>query len=233
MRKLLALILCVLLFAELTFTSRALAECVNSICVDVTSDPANNQIIITAHKPGSTYSQSPRPRPSRTALRKPWIPWLPRTTSPTPRPKRTYKRISTADLADRFTQLVPRGAIHVQPKEPLLTQVPVNFWSEVPNEFTFTTVLLGVAVKVDLAPSFSWSFGDGAADSITGRGAPYPFGTVRHRFTAAGEKEITLSISWSGKAWIDGIPAPIPGGLIMQKSQTRIRIVPAHTQIRR
>jgi len=229
MRKLLALIL----LLSLTFGSSesARSECINNVCVDVSSDPSTNQIIITANKPGSSKSVLHKPRPSRTALPKPWIPWLPRTTSPTPRPKRTSKKVSTAALAERFTQLVPHGAIHVQPNNPLLVNEPVNFWSDVPQEFTFNTVLLGVLVRVKLKPSFNWEFGDGSTDSQSGRGAPFPLDTVHHRFSTRGGKTVTVQISWSGTAWIDGVPAPIPGGLITQSATQVIEIYPAHTYL--
>jgi hypothetical protein len=241
MRKLLALIL--ILNISITTLESAHSECINQVCVDVSSDPTTNQIIITANKPGSSTTHSPTPRPLRTSIRKPnlpkpnlpkaWIPWLPRTSSPTPRPHRTYKKVSTAALAERFTQLIPQGAIHVQPVDPLLVNEPVNFWSDVPDEFAFNAVVLGVAVRVKLKPSFTWEFGDGATDIESGRGAPFPLDSVHHRYLARGPKSVKLHISWSGTAWIEGIPAPIPGGLITHIATRDIEIFPAHTFIAR
>lgn len=239
MRKLLALTLTSFLFLQIWAPHPAVSECINSVCVDVSADPANNQIIITAHKPGSTSiarparthraTTSPRPK-------KPWIPWAPRTPQPRskpPKPKlpQSEKKISTAALVDRVTQLIPHGAIHYQPNEPLLVRVPINMWSDLPENFSFRSVILGVVVTVKLEPEFTWDFGDGVTQS--GRGAPYPIGEVRHAFTSAGAHDIVLTTVWQGKAWLDGLPITIPGGLITQRTSTTVTLFPAKTQFRK
>ena len=185
-------------------------QCAEKACINVYTD--NNQIIIEARK-GSTsakksISQAPKkvkikpvPTPTAKPLFFPPAPAKPLIKRPTV--KRTYKprvkKSSTAvNLSDRLTTLVPTAGIAYQPEYKPLVNVPMSFWCDLPSIFQSRVDIIGEIVDVTLRPSFTWSFGDGSFYSTTENGAPYPNGTIRHTYSAAGTYEVTLLTTWNG-----------------------------------
>jgi hypothetical protein len=169
----------------------ASASCINKTCVDVFT--ADNQLVITAQKgsqkPPTKVSSKPAPKPivkkpvAKTApkpapiVNKPVSKPIAKTitkpstkpvTSPSKRPviKQVAKpkKVATASLSDRLIKLLPVGDINYQPTSEPLVNVPVYFWTQTPTRFTALVPILDVVVYVNLTPTFTWSYGDGAMD---------------------------------------------------------------------
>ena len=116
--------------------SDAYAQCEGDTCIDVSADQGGNQIVITVKKgkEGSSSTSAPKPRVTSTT-RKLWIPWLPRpvvTTKPRPRPvvsrRPRVKRISSSQITDQVTRLLPSGRIITQPLGDALVRLEVGLY---------------------------------------------------------------------------------------------------------
>lgn len=224
------------------FTASASATCTGEICIDIVADPSTHQIVITASKKGSTGNgisgTSVAPRPKRVIVKKTWVPWLPKpvVAPKSPSPKRTYvrkpkpKTVSSADLSDRITKLLPIGSIRRQPGNPVLVQVPVNFWTTAPTTFRTIVMVLDIPVTVELHPLFTWSYGDGDIFITPLTGEPYPLTLITHTYHRAGNYQVQLLITWSGTWTVGGVIAPISGGLIKQNISEGIEVIPAPTR---
>lgn len=233
--------LLILIISNLFIVS-ASATCAGEICIDVVADPTSHQIVITASKKGSSgganFEVSPSPKPRRVIVKKPWIPWLPKpvVAKKSPAPRRTYvrkpkpKTLSSADLNDRITKLLPIGSIKRQPSDPVLVQVPVNFWTNTPTTFRTIVMVLEVPVVVELHPLFTWSFGDGDFFITPLTGGPYPLTVIAHTYHRSDNYLVRLLITWSGTWTVGGVVAPIGGGLIKQSISETLEVVPAPTR---
>lgn len=223
-------------------------ECDGDTCISVTADDDNHLVIkVRKGSPGSTSVTSPTPRPSRTSssgLRKPWIPWLPKAlTSPTPRPTRTasskavtrkpkVRKISSSEIADQVSKMLPNGLIITQPTAGALVREPVNFITTVPKTFQTVLVVLEVPIYINLQASYQWNFGDGSAMESALPGAPYPAGSVTHSYDREGEYGVKLRVTWSG-TWRAGAISGAIDGSIRQNFQRNLKIYPADTRINR
>jgi hypothetical protein len=235
----------------------ASASCINKTCVDVfTSD---NQLVITAQKGSqklpNKVSGKPAPKPivkkpvTKTApkpapiVKKPVSKPIARTiikpsskpiTSPSKRPviKQVAKpkKVATASLSDRLIKLLPVGDINYQPTSEPLVNVPVYFWTQTPTRFTALVPILDVVVYVNLTPTFTWSYGDGAMDISKLPGAGYPIGTITHTYKQAGNYQVNLKITWNGTWMVNGVTTPITGNAITQSISTTLSVVKAPTR---
>ncbi len=80
---------------------------------------------------------------------------------------------------------LPALPLHVQPTDATLVNFDTIFYAE-PQPFDHTVTLVGFDVRVVAEPvSYGWVFGDGAATSTSGPGAPYPAMDVIHRYADA------------------------------------------------
>ena len=216
--------------------SDAYAQCEGDTCIDVSADQGGNQIVITVKKgkEGISSTSAPKPRVTSTT-RKLWIPWLPRpvvTTKPRPRPvvsrRPRVKRISSSQITDQVTRLLPSGRIITQPLGDALVREPVNFMSNTPSQFTTVIVVLTVPITIHLSPLFIWDFGDGNSHITRLQGAPYPLTMITNTYRSAGEKEVSLTIKWSGFWRAGAMSAPINGD-ITQRATKEITVRPAGT----
>ena len=214
----------------------ASAQCEGDTCIDVSADQSSNQIIITVKKgkDGSSKTSSPKPRVTSTT-RKLWIPWLPRpviTSQPRPRPsisrKPRVRTISGSQITDQVTRLLPTGRIITQPLGDALVREPVNFMTNTPSQFTTVIVVLTVPITIHLTPLFIWDFGDGNSHLTRLPGAPYPLTLIQNTYTSAGEKDVSLTIKWSGFWRAGALSAPINGAITQSVSKS-ITVRPART----
>lgn len=234
--------LLILWLALSLITTSANATCAKDICIDVIADPTSNQIVITATKKGSSGTTksglSTSPKPKRAIVKKPWVPWLPKpvVAKKSPSPKRTYvrkpksKTVSSADLSDRIMKLLPIGSIKRQPGNPVLVQVPVNFWTTAPTTFRTIVMVLDIPVTVELHPLFTWSYGDGGVFITPLTGEPYPLTLITHTYHRTGNYQVRLIITWSGTWTVGGVIAPVAGGLIKQVVSEELEVIPAPTR---
>jgi hypothetical protein len=235
----------------------ASASCIDKTCVDVfTSD---NQLVITAQKGSqklpNKVGSKPAPKPivkkpvAKTApkpapiVKKPVSKPIAKTiikpsskpiTSPSKRPviKQVVKpkKVATASLSDRLIKLLPVGDINYQPTSEPLVNLPVYFWTQTPTRFTALVPILDVVVYVNLTPTFTWSYGDGAMDISKLPGAAYPIGTITHTYKQAGNYQVNLKITWNGTWMVNGVTTPITGNAITQSISTTLSVVKAPTR---
>lgn len=227
----------------------ASASCINKTCVDVFT--ADNQLVITAQKgsqkPPNKVSSKPAPKPIvkkpvakpvpivKKPITKPITkPSTKPVTSPSKRPviKQVAKpkKVATASLSDRLIKLLPVGDINYQPTSEPLVNVPVYFWTQTPTRFTALVPILDVVVYVNLTPTFTWSYGDGAVDISKLPGAAYPIGTITHTYKSAGNYQVNLRITWNGTWMVNGVTTPITGNAITQSISTTLSVVKAPTR---
>lgn len=207
------------------------AECQGDTCIDVNADQDSNQVVITVKKgkAGSSSTSSPRPRTKSTA-RKLFIPWLPKpvsTAKPRPRPSLTSQarvtRISGSQISEQVRSLLPSGAIISQPLDDPLVQEPVNFMTTVPTHFSTVLVVLRIPITIHLTAMYAWDFGDGQTMTTRVQGAPYPFTLISNTYKSLGEKDVTLTIKWSGTWSAGAMTAPI-NGVITQTISRRLNV---------
>ena len=213
----------------------AAADCLDKTCVDVfTSD---NQLIITAQKGAA------KPTP-KLASKKPVVKPKPVITiKPTPKPIVKPKPVATkkaiakpitkpaaASLSDKLVKLLPVGDINFQPEVDPLVNLPVYFWTETPTRFTALVPILDVVVYVNLAPTFTWSFGDGSLFVTTIQGAPFPIGGVTHTYKSSKDYSVNLKVTWTGTWSVNGVTTPISGNAITQSISRTISVAKAPTR---
>lgn len=235
----------------------ASASCINKTCVDVFT--ADNQLVITAQK-GSQKSPTkvsskpapkpivkkpvakPAPKPAPIVKKPVSKPIAKSVTKPSTKPvispsKRPVikqvakpKKVATASLSDRLIKLLPVGDINYQPTSEPLVNLPVYFWTQTPTRFTALVPILDVVVYVNLTPTFTWSYGDGAMDISKLPGAAYPIGTITHTYKSAGNYQVNLKITWNGTWMVNGVTTPITGNAITQSISTTLSVVKAPTR---
>jgi hypothetical protein len=207
-------------------TSSALAnDCKETACINVYTD--NNQIIIEARKGDATVkktiAQAPKkpvvkakptkkplpffllPEPKKPVPKKP-VPKKPVVKKPIikkpvvkkPAKPRVKKTVTTVNLSDRLTKLVPTAGVAYQPEFEPLVHVPVYFWCDLPKLFQSRVEIIGEVIDVTLRPSYIWSFGDGSTFATAESGAAYPHGLIHHNYSRPGAYVVTLVTTWNG-----------------------------------
>ena len=89
-------------------------------------------------------------------------------------------------------------------------------------------MVLTVPITIHLTPLFIWDFGDGNSHITRLQGAPYPLTMITNTYRSAGEKEVSLTIKWSGFWRAGAMSAPINGD-ITQRATKEITVRPAGT----
>ncbi|MFM9142041.1 MAG: PKD domain-containing protein [Actinomycetota bacterium] len=230
-------------------------QCKGGTCIGVTTDEKSVIITVQKGKPGSEATTKPKPLPSKPPLPKTskaplkpkiLIPYLPKvskpkpnltpnkTPKPTPKPKPKVtvkprvKKIKASSLSEQVRQLLPGGAIAIQPTNGALRGEPVNFMTSVPNRFQTVLMVLDVPIRIDLRANYIWDFGDGSTISTFSQGAPYPLGTITHSYKSEGAPTVRLLVTWSGTWSSGGISGPI-NGVIRQNFQESLKVHAANT----
>jgi len=238
----------------LTFMSSAEGkQCKGGTCIGVTTDEKSVIITVQKGKPGSKATTKPKPLPSKPIPSKPplpktskapvKIPYLPKVSNPKPKPtpksttkpkpkvtvKPRVKKIKASSLSDQVRQLLPGGAITIQPTNGALRGEPVNFMTSVPNRFQTVLMVLDLPIRIDLRANYIWDFGDGSTISTFSQGAPYPLGTITHSYKSEGAPTVRLLVTWSGTWSSGGISGPI-NGVIRQNFQESLKVHAANTE---
>ena len=217
----------------------AAADCLDKTCVDVFTE--DNQLIITAQK--GAAKPTPKPATKKPVAKPKPIVTIKPTPKPTfkptikPKPVTTKKVVAKAiskpaavSLSDKLVKLLPVGDINFQPENDPLVNLPVYFWTQTPTRFSALVPILDVLVYVNLTPTFTWSFGDGALYITTIQGAPFPIGGITHTYKSSGEYSVNLRITWNGSFSVNGISAPISGNAITQSINRTISVAKAPTR---
>ena len=243
-KKLLALLVMANLIAPHSI-AHAATDCAQKVCVEVYTDPTTNQLVIKARKGSGPVSPKPlpthSPAPASPAKRKVVNPATPRATRAprpyvyrpyTPRANRVAKVTKPAtSLVDQLSQLIPTHNFFYQPSPTVVVGIPVYLWSDTNPQFSTVVTLLGEAISVDLQPSFTFNFGDGSPELTSDNpGAPYPAGSITHRYLRPGDYPATLRVSWGGQWSAAGLMSPVMGGAIVQNYQQVIHVSPAPTK---
>jgi hypothetical protein len=124
---------------------------------------------------------------------------------------------------------LPVSTLQVQPPNGrTLVNFDTNFFTET-REFDRTVTLLGQRVDLHIVPSrFGWHFGDGAALSTAGPGAPYPELDVTHRYLSKGavapsvDTTYTARFRVNGGAWRD-----VPGSVTIAGPSVDLQVLTA------
>ncbi|MGA8988746.1 MAG: hypothetical protein WB461_12070 [Aeromicrobium sp.] len=103
---------------------------------------------------------------------------------------------------------LPSLAIHIQPREETLVNVPTILYT-VPRAFDRSINLLGFAIDLTADPmSFHWVHGDGTTATTNRPGAPYPGMDVTHRYRVPAKSvhprvDVTYRVRYrvDGGAW--------------------------------
>jgi hypothetical protein len=214
-------------------------QCQESACVTVYTD--NNEIIIEARRGNTTVKKTIAQAPKRVAVKvapKPkavplFFPPAAQPVAKKPTVKRTYKprikkAVTTVNLSDRLTKMVPTAGVAYQPEFEPLVNVPVYFWCDLPTLFQSRVDIIGEVVDVALRPSFVWSFGDGSVYATTENGGPYPTGTIHHIYKQAGTYQVLLLTTWNG-TYTHNAAARAVTGTVKKVSVALITIVNAPT----
>jgi len=132
-------------------------------------------------------------------------------------------------LNDQIRQLLPAASIFQQPQSGILIREPVIFWTDSPQSFKKSLLLLDVKIDLDLRAKFLWSWGDGATFETDFIGAPFPSFEITHTYLNSGVKKVGLIINWSGRYRLDGgVWLQIPG-VITTNQSNQIQIMKART----
>ncbi len=217
----------------------AAADCLDKTCVDVFTE--DNQLIITAQK--GAAKPTPKPATKKPVAKPKPIVTIKPTPKPTfkpsikPKPVVTKKVVAKAiskpaavSLSDKLVKLLPVGDINFQPENDPLVNLPVYFWTQTPTRFSALVLILDVLVYVNLTPTFTWSFGDGALFITTIQGAPFPIGGITHTYKSSGEYSVNLRVTWNGSFSVNGVSAPISGNAITQSINRTISVAKAPTR---
>lgn len=110
------------------------------------------------------------------------------------------------EVRERVERQVPGPDPSCQPGRGAVTQLPLVCSSGqggvVPS---WDVSLLGVDVRIQSQPLWTWEFEPGARLSTTSAGGTFPDMSVSHTYRSAGEKRITLTTQWFGTYTADGL----------------------------
>jgi hypothetical protein len=238
-------ILMMSLIASLITTPAHALDCIEKACIDVYTQ--DGKIVIEGRKgTGPVEKKAVVPKPARkpAVVTKKAIPIKPIASKPatvkpkvsTTTKKPVVKKPATAktttpatSLSDKLVEMLPTAGISYSPSFEPLIEVPVFFWSDIPEIVTKRIKIVGEVVEVSLRPTFFWHYGDGVIFVTRKVGAPFPDGQIQHRYSTPGHYLIQLITSWDGDFTVQGIKTRIPGE-IRTVSILAITVVAAPTR---
>jgi hypothetical protein len=137
--------------------------------------------------------------------------------------------ITVADVSRAIAESVPHRLPLLRPRgEPnrgVLAQLPVHFRSgQQPGPLEWADEILGQQVSITARPSWTWSFGDGAALVTSDPGGRYPHGGVVHTYGTPGVMTVTCSAEWRAQFEVDGLgPFPVPE-VVHQRAEVEVAV---------
>jgi hypothetical protein len=224
----------------LAFQSNAfsIASDCTKTCIDLTVE--NGALVITGKRTPVKPKYTPRPipkpvvSPTRMPTPKPTLSKSParkpiQRVKSKPRITPVRKKVVRKSLNDQIRQLLPTASIFQQPQSGILIREPVIFWTDSPQSFKKSLLLLDVKIDLDLRAKYLWSWGDGATFETDLIGAPFPSFEITHTYLNSGVKTVGLMINWSGRYRLDGgVWLQIPG-VITTNQSNQIQIMKART----
>ena len=213
------------------------ADCTKT-CIDLTVE--NGALVITGKRTPAKPKYTPRPTskpvvpPTQKPVPKPTLSKIPvrkavQRVKPKPRIAPVRKKVVSKSLNDQIRQLLPVASIFLQPQSGILIREPVIFWTDSPQIFKKSLLLLDVKIDLDLSAKYLWSWGDGSTLETDLIGAPYPSFEITHTYLNSGVKSVGLMINWSGRYRLDGgVWLQIPG-VITTNQSNQIQIMKART----
>ncbi len=213
------------------------ADCTKT-CIDLTVE--NGALVITGKRTPAKPKYTPRPTskpvvpPTQKPVPKPTLSKIPvrkavQRVKPKPRIAPVRKKVVSKSLNDQIRQLLPVASIFLQPQSGILIREPVIFWTDSPQIFKKSLLLLDVKIDLDLSAKYLWNWGDGSTLETDLIGAPYPSFEITHTYLNSGVKSVGLMINWSGRYRLDGgVWLQIPG-VITTNQSNQIQIMRART----
>ena len=213
------------------------ADCTKT-CIDLTVE--NGALVITGKRTPVKPKYTPRPlpkpvlSPTQKPVPKPTLSKIPvrkavQRVKPKPRIASVRKKVVSKSLNDQIRQLLPMANIYSQPQSGILIREPVIFWTDSPQIFKKSLLLLDVKIDLDLSAKYLWSWGDGSTLETQLIGAPFPSFEITHTYLNSGVKSVGLMINWSGRYRLDGgVWLQIPG-VITTNQFNQIQIMKART----
>ena len=213
------------------------ADCTKT-CIDLTVE--NGALVITGKRTPVKPKYTPRPlpkpvlSPTQKPVPKPTLSKIPvrkavQRVKPKPRIAPIHKKVVRKSLNDQIRQLLPVASIFLQPQSGILIREPVIFWTDSPQIFKKSLLLLDVKIDLDLSAKYLWSWGDGSTLETQLIGAPFPSFEITHTYLNSGVKKVGLMINWSGRYRLDGgVWLQIPG-VITTNQSNQIQIMKART----
>ncbi|WP_372735759.1 hypothetical protein [Nocardioides sp.] len=129
-------------------------------------------------------------------------------------PEEAAALITPGVVAVAFQRIpLPASGLEVQPSNGrTLVNFETNFYTEA-APFDRTLTLLGQRVDLHIVPSgFGWRFGDGAEESSTDAGAPYPDLRITHAYQRIGRVQARVDTTYTATFRVNGGEwAAVPG----------------------
>jgi hypothetical protein len=92
--------------------------------------------------------------------------------------------------------------------------------------------LAGHRVALVAAASWLWELGDGATVRTTRPGGAWPDVDVAHAYGRAGSFVVTVTTTWQGQFWVDGVgPFVVDGVPVTQTARVPVPVRAAHAQL--
>lgn len=129
-------------------------------------------------------------------------------------------------VRDRLAQAVPPLDISFQPREGVLSQLPVIVDSgQAPGRVSFDMEVAGQSVSVIAGARWHWDFGDGYEVRTTSPGCAWPCTDITHAYRSPGEFYLAAKSTWQGDFRVDGLgPFPIQDPVTQQaRDVVRVR----------
>lgn len=117
-----------------------------------------------------------------------------------------------SEARQRFERRVPGPTPSCEPPSGAVTQIPLVCTSGQSAERPrWDESLLGVDVRIDAAPVWTWEFEPGAVLQTASPGGTYPDMSITHTYRTAGARTIRVTTEWRGVYTADGLgPFPLP-----------------------
>lgn len=134
---------------------------------------------------------------------------------------------------DRFERRVPGPAPACEPPAGAITQIPIVCTSgqrvERPR---WDEALLGIDVRIEAAPTWTWEFDPGVVLHTASPGGTYPDMSITHTYRTAGTRTIRVTTEWRGSYTADGL-GPFPLAPIRLHAELPITIGQARAVLTR